>query len=500
MESYAEARQKDRSNAEIMGEKRQEKSLREFKGVLNDLVFLLRSSSGVETCYLYWVNRTREQFVLETKATELSNVMFQDRISFYDHFLNEYKDITEPLGLTVGEQIEKDELLHYYDDIPVQHITLLPFINNGETVAITVLESEENTIDEEGSEVIYSYSDALRNVLNTYLEISDLYEDQEEWVDYEKSLEQLNIRSHRADLIYQMINEMQNYLQSGGVSFIAQGMQSWNNIFNSAGAQLAPPLGMPLKERTLGYEALQKGKPEFAIHFNDNPKRISPREQHTKGATLGIPLKFHDRRQGLVLVYDQNPLLFKESTKHKFINLVRMVELKIMANNPQLELSEPFLNNEYDAFLPDIWKRVVDTELETLAEQGSAYNTWFGLVTLSNLASLRTKLRMEDLDHMQKDLVNLFNPTRYGISGFIGSHSDYVYSFLIQSREDDTVQQWTKSLSERLYNPIELANGVQIKTSIKIGFTKLKAEQKDNYEVLSQAKTALSEAMKGSSE
>ena len=164
MESYAEARQKDRSNAEIMGQKRQEKALREFKQVLNDLVFLLRNATDMETCSLYWVNRSREQFVLETKATVLSNVMFQDRVRFGDHFLNEYRDLAEPVSLRVGEDIQKEDLVHYYDEVSIEHVTLLPFLNNGETVAITVLESRSSSFKEGNSEVIYAYVDALRNV------------------------------------------------------------------------------------------------------------------------------------------------------------------------------------------------------------------------------------------------------------------------------------------------------------------------------------------------
>ncbi|MDX1618440.1 MAG: GAF domain-containing protein [Balneolaceae bacterium] len=499
MKSYAEARQKDRSNAEIMGQKRQEKALREFKQVLKDLLFLLRNSSEMETCYLYWVNRSREQFVLETKATVLSNVMFQDRVQFEDHFLDDYKDIEEPVTLSVGDDIASDNLIHYYDEVPIRHLTLLPFINNGETVALTVLESSDHSFSEDQSEVIHSYVDALRNMLNTYLEISDLYEKQEEWVDYETSLDVLDSRGHYAELIFRMVNEMQEFLRDGGVSLVAQGMDGWCNVLNSEGAQHAPPIGMPLKERTLGYEALQNGKPQFSIHFNNNPKRLSPREYNTEGATLAIPLLFHDRRQGLVLVYDQNPLIFKESTKHKFINFVRLTSLNILANNTNIEVDQPFLTNEYGAFIPDLWERVIDTELQTMRDFGRAYNSWFGLVTLNNLSSLRTRLRLEDLQQMQKDLVGLFNPSRYGVPGIIGSHSDYVYTFLIQSKDEDAVSQWTKGVLKRLQDPVELSNGIQIETSIKAGFTKIVPEQNDNYQVLSRAKSALSQAMKGSS-
>jgi len=497
---YVQAREKERSNADIIGQKRQEKALREFKHVLEDLVFLLRKATGMETVYMYWVNRSREQFVLETKSTAQSNVRFQDRVNFDDHFLNSFKDIDEPFSLQVGDDLYPEDLSHYFEEVPIKYITLLPFLNNGETVALTILESKDQTFSKGGSEVIYSYIDALRNVLNTYLEISDLYEKEDEWNEYEASLEVLNSRAHRADLVQKMLNEMQRYLQKGSVSLVARGMQSWCNILNSKGAYKALPVGTTLEERTLAHDVMQKGSPEFSIHFNNNPKRISPREYETDGASLAIPFLFNDRRQGVVLVHDKNPLIFKESTKHKFINMVRMTSLRIQANNGNLDIDKPFLTNEYEAFLPDVWERIIETELENIEHKQQFLHTWMGLITLSNLSSLRTRLRLEDLHHLQKDLVSRFNPGRFGVTGIIGSHADYVYSFVIQSTDQDAVKYWTNELKAELSNPVELSNGLEIDTSIKVGFTRLDSSQKDSYQVLSHAKTALSRAMSSDGE
>ncbi len=500
MDTYEQARQKDRSNAEIMGQKRQEKALREFKQVLEDLVFLLRSASSMETVYMYWVNRSREQFVMETKSTSLSNVMFQDRVSFDKHFLKQYKDISEPITLEIGNGLSNEMLTHYYNEVPVRYVTILPFINNGQTVAITVLESSDHILSDDKSEVVYSYIGALRNVLNTYLEISDLYERQEEWIDYEERLDVLDTRSHRAELIARLLNTMQEFLHSGGVSYVAKGMDSWCNILNSEKARFAPPVGMPMENRTLAEEALEKGKPEFAIHFNNNPKRLSPRELHTEGATLAIPVLMNDRRQGLVLAYDDNPLIFKESTKHKLINLVRTCSLKIMANDSNLDVDENMLTNEYEAVIPDIWERMVDTELSRNRNELTKYHSWLGLITLSDLPGIRTKLRLEELHQMQKDLVRAFNPSRFGIPGIIGFHSDYVYTFFIQSKDRKAVEQWTKTLKQEFREPFELTNGKQIESGIKVGYTILDPGISDSYQAISHAKSALSQAMKTSQE
>lgn len=496
MDTYAQARQKDRSNAEIMGKKRQEKALRDFKQVLEDLVFLLRTASEMETVYMYWINRSREQFVMETKSTSLSNVMFQDRVSFEDHFLNAFKDITEPVTMKVEEDLEEGALSHYYNQVPVSHVTILPFINNGETVAITVLESNEHLFSDDKSEIVYSYIQALRNVLNTYLEISDLYQKQEEWVDYEESLSVLDTKGHKTELIMKMLNGMQAFLNEGGVSFIGQSAGGWCNILNSEAARYAPPIGMPLEDKTLAHDALQKGNPEFAIHFNNNPKRLSPREIYTKGASLAIPVMMDEHRQGLVLVYDENPLIFKESTKHKLINFVRIAGLRIKVNEPKMDLDKNLLANEYGAYMPDLIELTVDTELQRKQQNLTKYSSWLGLITLADLPSIRTRLRLDELNQMQKDLIAAFNPARFGISGSIGFYSDYVYSFLIQSKDQQAVEHWTKALNKEFGEPFELTNGKQISSSIKVGYTLLDENISDSYEAISNAKAALSKAIK----
>ncbi|SMO43525.1 GAF domain-containing protein [Fodinibius sediminis] len=496
MNNYASAPEEDRSKAEIMGQKRQEKALREFKHVLKDLVFLMRSASGMQTVYLYWINRSREQFVLETKSTELDNVMFKDRLHFENHFLNEFKDITEPTAREVGRGLDASLLKHYYNEVPIRYVTMLPFVNNGETVAITVLESRDHIFTEGKSEVIYSYIDALRNVLNTYLEISDLYEQQNEWIDYEKCLDRLNVRCHRAELVKRLLNVMQEFLPDGGVSFVTQGMGSWCNVMNADQAEHVLPIGMTMEKRSLTSEAAENGNTEFAIHFNNSPKRLSPRERNTDGATIAIPLLMNDRRQGVVLAYDKNPLVFKESTKHKLMNLVRVAGLQIMGNDPNIDIDEPVFANQFGAFLPDFWEKTVDSELRNISREESQYHSWFGLLTLSNLPKLRTKMRIDQLDQMQRDLITTFNPSQYGYTGILGFHSDYIYSFFIQNKDPDALRKWVASLRKKFSNSFELTNGMHIETDITVGSIKLDQESDDSYQVLSKAKSALSRAMK----
>lgn len=493
MSSTSQSTQDASFDVELMSHKRQDKALREFKEVLQDLVLMMREASGMKTVYLYWINRERRQFVLETKSTSMNDVVFQDRLQFEDHFLNEYKDIREPVTLEVGTDIQPDQLKHYYSENAIQHLMLLPFVNNDETVAITVAESDDTSFSSNLDHVVYAYINALGNVLNTYLEISGLYSRQDEWVDYEEGLRFLDKKGHFAGLLQEMLNTMQQLLDKGGVSLVTQGMGSWVNILNSAGADQPIPVGMPVSERSVVWDALTSGESEFAIHFNRNPKRLSPREPNTEGATLTIPILFSNYRKALVVVYEENPLVFKESTKHKLINIVRLTGLKLQARLSNRDADEWLLANKYGAFLPDAWERIINMQIERLQQRGDATeHTWVGMITLSELSQIRTQLRLEELDMMQKDLVKSFNPNQFGMPGIIGFYSDYIYTTIIQSRDPEAFANWVEQLEQKFQSPFRLTNGKSLQTDITVSFKELDAECKDSYDVISKIKRELS--------
>src|SRR5690625_1746529 len=102
-------------NKDIGELNRQQKALHEFKEVLQHLLHLFRKASESKTACLYWINHARGQFVMETKTTVLSDIVFQDRVTFEDHFLNSYKAIDQPITLRVGEDISPEALTHFQD-------------------------------------------------------------------------------------------------------------------------------------------------------------------------------------------------------------------------------------------------------------------------------------------------------------------------------------------------------------------------------------------------
>jgi len=334
---------------------RQDKALREFKQIMEDLVHLLRTSTRVQLTYMCWVNHSRQQFVWETNSTTLPNVMFQDRVNFEHHFLNDYKDIDEITVLQVGEDIPKGKLMHYFDFVQAKTLVLVPFINKGETVAISVLESDLDIEVEKIKDQILSYNNALVNVLDTYLEVVDLHEQQKEWEVYEKSLSKFNPRQHKVEILKILLNEMQSCISTGSVSLLCHGMDTWNVVLNSEKSVKPNKIGLKMEDKSVAYDALEKGEPVFSMHFNNNPKRISSGEGITDGASYAIPIVIHDRRQAVIVISDNDPLSFKDSTKHKLSNLVRVAGLTIQATLSKSSIVSDLLTHSFDAYMPELW-------------------------------------------------------------------------------------------------------------------------------------------------
>lgn len=477
-----------------MSKRREEKALLEFKHIMDDVVQLLRKATGAETVYFYWVNHVRKQFVLETNSTSLPNVMFQDRIQFERLYLNDYKSIDSIKQLVVDEDISPDSLRHYYDFVPVKYVTLIPFINNGETVAITVIETENPLVVSDYDDIFSAYKNALLNVLNTYLELTDLYESQQEWNVYEQSLEQISPKQHRMEILDVMVEEMQRIIPGGGIAVLTRGMEVWTTVLRSLDAPDWPALGLMMEDKSMAYDSLQKGEADFAIHFNQNPKRIATSEINTEGATLAIPLMIADRRYAVILAYHKNALVLKESTKHQLKNLVRVASLAIQVNLDKLSVHQDLFTSEYGSFIPELWEKTLEKQIQRF--EVSDEKTWFGFITIQNLPELRSRLRLEELKRMQRMLVTVMNPSRSGFNGFIGFNTDYIFTYLLTGRSEDIHEEWQRALDKQLEKPLELNDGQKIDIQLQIGSMEIDSNHWKVHEVVSIAKKQLSEAVK----
>ncbi|NCP84729.1 MAG: hypothetical protein GW823_07505 [Bacteroidetes bacterium] len=296
-------------------------------------------------------------------------------------------------------------------------------------------------------------------------------------------------------LIHEALALIQYYLKYGGVSFLTRNLDAWSVVASSEKAFNALPLGMPMEEQTLANEAIYSGKPQFAIHFNGNPWRVNASEHLASGASFAIPLIVNDRRQGVFVCNDESPLVFNESTKHKLVNVVNMIALKLVSPRYGASIEKDLFTVVHGLLDPDFWRSTLITELRR-ATLYPKIKTYFGFVTISQLHEIRAKHRLDSLQQLQYDIVRLANPSNVGLSGLLGQFSDYVYAFVIQGSDEQAVGKWVKSVNKVLQKPVLFKDGSNRVIRLHYGYTLIKDDSTSDDQLISEAKTALSHALK----
>ncbi|MCC5926704.1 MAG: hypothetical protein JJU41_09125 [Bacteroidetes bacterium] len=477
-----------------VAERRDERALRNFKSVLKELTHLLMQSTRSETASLYWVNKDRQQFVLESASSRIQKATFQDRVLFENSWMDAYKDLSEPVQLEVGTHVDASELTHYVsaEVAPVRYLNVLPFMNKGETVAITVLESNSSNVTPDDESAVLSYTNALGNLLYTFLELSDLSADESQWGQYDEMLNQVNSREDHAILLDNVATQLLSFTHKGGVSVLCRGADGWRVVMHAAYSTGAPAIGSIMQENTISYNALKSGGPEFSIHFNGNPRRVCASEPLSQGATLAVPLLLHDRRQAVYVVYDENPLLFKESLKHKMANLVRIASLKMMAAKESYKVSSDFMTNDTGAFNASLIERTLYNQLKRARLMPNEHS-WAVMFSCEEINTLRTRFGLDDLKHLQKQIVSRSTYCGENTSSIIGFHADYIYLAVVQSSKEDGIEEWLRHISSQQDKSFS-CGADNINLNFRSGITKLGPAHQDIFSITKSIKKAFSDA------
>lgn len=447
-----------------MRDEHNEKVLQDFKLVLKHQIVLLREATGANTAYFYWINRRRKQFVLESRSTKHTNVMFQDRVSFDQHFLDQYRNITSMRHLEVGakRQIDPTELTHYYNDVPVNQLTLIPLIHNGETIALTILEFESGQDSVRRNAVIESYMESLDNLTATYMKINQLNRNEQQWESYEKEIVALLEETDRKEpvsMLIELAKTLNQHLSRGGVTLLTSEGEGWITLISLQTGDEVPPIvpGLKVEKGSIAADSLEEGQPLYISHLNGSPKRISSREPEHNGATLAVPLYINQEIRSLILIYDENPLVFRDSVKHKLINLARVLAQQISIQLGENGTKDPFRESETGLFRMSAWRSL----LEYLGSQEIAgeRSLSVGTVSVQNLQELRTRLRLEQLKQVERKFLARIRPTDMGLPGFVGLLEDYVYVVILPNHREETLDYYKKTLYDRMDSPLEIEDG-----------------------------------------
>ncbi len=442
MEKDRNQQKNEIDNPDLAGMAREDQALRRFKEAVSELITLLRTSLGVPTVYLYWINRHREQFVLESSSTSLRGVVFQDRTSFDDHFLNGFREITEAEIVETGEEFPVSLLPHHVGEPDVKSLIIFPFVNKDETIALTVAESnEDGNPSDQDLEAAEAYQQALGNILKTYLELSELLGEEDRWQNFQSTAESYTERLSVQELLVKLTNDTAGLTQNGGAALLTRGIGSWHVLYESGKSGRGVRTGMRMTENAQANRALRSGKPEFSLHFNGNPKRVGNGEPFFEGASLSVPLTIHDRRQGVLVVWDENAMAFRESLKYMIADLARISGLQLSQARYGIGATEDFSTGETEAYTREFLESALDNALKQPSGEEAGLHLVF--ISIKDYQNLRTSHRLESLKQMQRELAHDLNPNNAGTPGLVSFYADSQFLVLVHSGKSG-LDKWLK--------------------------------------------------------
>lgn len=430
---------------------------RRFKEAARNLLKLLRTSLGAQTSYMYWVNRNREQLVLECSDSALQEVVFRDRIAFSEHFLAPFIDLDHPSLIDAGEGEQRLQLGHHISEQSgeVQTLLLIPFVNNSETVALSVAEFTRPIAEGElPEEAVKAYHLSVENILQTYLNLSFMLEQEERWAKHEITSQSLLGRMNSCQLLRKLVNEAASLTKKGGAALALKNGSCWQLAFRAGAACGELPAGIELTEHSQAWLALESGEARFSLHYNGNPKRFHPAEKAATGASLAIPIDVLDFRQGLLIIWDEDPLRFTESQRHMYSGLCRTTGL--LLGQPRFGHTAtpeaPLLRSPLGAFSLELLEHVMEQEFSLRNRLSDPTPAWLVMVTPADLPALRTRNTLRKTNEIQRQMASDLLPSRAGLSGLVAFHSDSLSLVYLRGDEtqiDDWLQRFAKNCREQ---------------------------------------------------
>jgi hypothetical protein len=483
------------SQTELFGNEREEAILQQFRSLLSDITRLVRHATGARTVALLWVNKQREIYVPETHASNRPDVVFKDRIPFGASFLDVYRYIEEAKWLKIGKDIEADALSHYYDRTftPTGYVYLQPFRSSGETVAITVIETESPEWTPSSTEALSAYAASLDNLLHTYLELSNLLDSQKGWLDYDRALDELMRRRDAVSIVWDMARLAAELIPSAEVSLIMKGYAEWK-VMGRFGLHKGLPaavVGTP----SMATEALKTDVPIFSLHINGSPAQINAREGSATGASFALPVRTSSGTLAVLLINHSDALSFHDANRHQLTNLVRTVGLKLdsIVKNTKGDLFSA-INN---AIKPELADAIIELELDRMraSDSGTELHAWVGYATAADYSTIRTRLSPDELKEFHRNILNQLAQNENGITTLVIYHADHIHGFMVFGNVEDDIQKWGTALNKRIAKTVQIGS-LDIVPVLHLSAVKLRPGFDDAYAVHEHARKALSQIVR----
>lgn len=484
------------SQTQWFGNDREEAILQQFRSLIGGLIRILRHALKARTVTLYWVNRQRQLFVPESFSSERTDVVFKDRIPMGTCFLDPYQSLDQPIWLEIGKDIDPQALSHYYASLykPDGFLYLQPFKSNQETVALTVVETQEQTWSASDSEALSVFLSSIDHLLQTYLELSHLIEAEKEWPEYDQLLKALSKKKDPLALLTDLLEWIPSILSGSDVTLLMPLEGSLKVIYATA----AHIPGTHADPSAMASQIVQSDQAFFSLHLQGLPIQVHAAEAKAQGASLALPLRVQESTAAILLIHHPDSLVFTGRIHHKLSHAVRVAgyRLETMSRSGKTELftaPNGTMKSELAEWMLEHYLH--RAKLPASSPQPSHY--WVGYAGLRNLSGLRTGLSTEGLKILHQTVLGTLSQTQAAYPPVMFYHADHIHGFMLAGSDEQDIHRWGKAVQAALQPGVNIFDKVWI-PELTMTAVRVDGRYDEVYPLLEKARKSLNVQLRDS--
>jgi diguanylate cyclase (GGDEF)-like protein len=299
----------------------------EFTYLLKKVLMLVKEVTFAHTVAFYWVNRTKNQVVLEAHATDSQHFATHRRRELAEDLVSQVALTGKPRVVTDVNRLSQPEMLGYYETIePVKTFLGIPIFyrsrasGKAEPVAVLVIDSlSDDVFGPETFSLLSQFTTLIFALIRSYTDKYDLLLDSETLRSVSRMRDQLKLDFSVHNVVRSLAEETSRLVAWDYISVVLfdEARKAWNlqtvlNRINDSYVAIAQEVD---PHQSIVGRVIQEGVPKI---IDDMGKMLTPRfypaeRVDAKGSMMILPINSLSRCYGALAVESKDTKAYAEA-------------------------------------------------------------------------------------------------------------------------------------------------------------------------------------------
>jgi diguanylate cyclase (GGDEF)-like protein len=308
-----------------IGENAEESPRAEFNALIQRVLSVVKDIQFAHTVALFWMNREKQQLVLEGYTTDSEKFMTNRRLPIGSDVVSQIAVNGKPQIVNFVDALGQDDMVPYYETTDVVKTFVgVPIFFSGiqsqDPVAVLALDCLE--ADAYGNETITSLAQVAKlisTLIRSYTSKYDLLLDSEVLRSISRVREQLSIDFGAHSITRSLAEETSRLVPWDYIAIVLfdDSRKSWivHNLLNRMNDPYVPLMSELDPQQSLVIGVIQTGVPKIIDDLSTTtvPRFYQAERCESKGALVIIPLNSLNRCYGALVIESKDPKTYSDA-------------------------------------------------------------------------------------------------------------------------------------------------------------------------------------------